>query len=79
MIRKQPEEIVMRKHFRVLFLSVVLIGGIIGTASAMQYSVDTSTVVATPEPSSLILLGLGLISMIGIVRWKKWRKWNMRK
>jgi hypothetical protein len=26
--------------------------------------------VATPEPSTLILLGLGLISLIGIVRWK---------
>ncbi len=39
----------------------------------------TTAIIATPEPSTLIFLGLGLISMIGIVRWKKRRRWNWRK
>ena len=54
----------MRKYFNVLFLSVVLLGGLLGSASAMpQYSVsvamfeeDEFMFATNPNPTRLILV-----------------------
>jgi hypothetical protein len=60
-------------HDLITSVNIVSLGGDLGTAADVTFTYETTEVLtpsATPEPSSLVLLGTGLLTGLGALRRK---------